>query len=396
MANLLQSSQNKSTCAPQYYTNYLQQLATCGSTAEKCAQYIGATPLQSQAFCSVSTNFGASQPTYKTGESYLGCAANQNIKGAAAPYLQAATTASPLCAAKPLICQSQGMNLGQLAQCYMSPYINSAITNMSNVAQRNIQQNLSPQATSAIVGSGQFGSQRGAQALGQITANAEQCLNTQIGNMLTQGYGQALCAAKAKESALGALANTTVQGQTAQNQAQIAAGQTAACAATRQAAAEQAAGIGMGTLGTQAAAQNLACINALATLGAQCQQIKQNAQCYDFTKLSKLASLMQGQSIPTTVKTTMCMSPLSAAGSLGALAKGIASCSTLSGLVKCGYSSIKNLFSGTPCTRCCGSAVNMCNYSMGCASGGLVKAKSGGAIGCRSTRNLGALPLRRA
>jgi uncharacterized membrane protein len=142
----------------------------------------------------------------------------------------------------------------------------------------------------------------------------------------------------------------------------------------------------MGTLGTQAAAQNLACINALATLGAQCQQIKQNAQCYDFTKLAKEASLMQGQAIPTSVKTTMCMSPLSAIGAAGAAAKA-------SGLT-C-YLSKNCVLKGAPCVKCCGSAVNMCNYSMGCASGGLVKARSGGAIGCASTRNLGALPARR-
>lgn len=390
MANLLQSSQTKSTCAPAYYTNYLQQLATCGQAAEKCAQFVGATPLQQQAFCSISQTAGAQQPTFQTGMGYIGCAAQSGSKIGATvnPYLSAATNASPLCAAKPLICQSRGLNLGQVAQCYMNPFIQNQVQNMSDIAQRNIQQNLSPQATAAIVGSGQFGSQRGAQALGQVAANAEQCLSANIGKMLTCGYGQALSAAGQKESALGQLAGTTEQAQAAQNQAQLQAAQTAACAQSRQAAAQQAAGLGMGTLGTQAAAQNLACINALATLGAQCQQIKQNAQCYDFTKLAKEASLMQGQAIPTSVKTTLCMSPLSALGAAGAAAKASGLTCYLSKKLGC-------VFKGASCTKCCGSAVNMCNYSMGCASGGLVKARSGGAIGCASTRNLGALPARR-
>ena len=288
MANLLQSSQSKTTCVPSFYTNYLTNLATKGTAAACGAQYVGAQPLQTEAFKTATANAGAAQPAFATGQGYLGCAANQDISGAAAPYLQQADVA----------------NTGQMAQCYMSPYINNAIQNMSDIAQRNIQQNLAPQATAAAVGSGQFGSQRGAQVQGQVEANAMQDLNSQIANMQNAGYNSALNAALQKQSLLGQL------------------GSTAATATAECARAKQAAGVGMGQLGTQQNQANIACINALSTLGAQEQTIGQNAQCYNLSKYAKLAGIMQGAQIPTTVKTTMCESPYSAMGALGASALG--------------------------------------------------------------------------
>ena len=376
MANLLQSSATKTTSVPQFYTCYLQNLATKGQQAQACAQYVGAQPLQQEAFCKVASNFGASQPTFQQGISTVGCAANKNVLGAAQPFLSAGTSASPLCAAKPLICQSAGLNLGSLAQCYMSPYISSAVNQMSDIAQRNIQQNLAPQATAAAVGSGQFGSQRGAQVLGQVEANAEQCLNNTIANMENTGYGQALQGAGTKQGALSTLAGTTAQAQQAQNQANLTAGQTAGTLAGQCAQIKTQAGLGLGTLGAESAAQNLSCINALSTLGAQCQTIKQNAQCYPLSTLTKLSGLMQGQQIPTTVTSTMCMSPLSAAGAVG--------------------SSILGLF----CTPKCGTSL-FCNIKnslsnlTSSANGGLIQAKArGGKVGCASLRNLGGLPSR--
>jgi hypothetical protein len=159
--------------------------------------------------------------------------------------------------------------------------------------------NLAPQATAAAVGSGQFGSQRGAQVLGQVEANAEQCLNNSIANMLSTGYSQALCAAGKQQSLLGTLGSTAASAQAQQAQAQ------------NQAAANQTA------LGTAATNARLACINALATLGGQQQTIAQNAQCYPLTTLAKNASLLQGYAIPTSTTTTLCMSPLSAAAAVG-------------------------------------------------------------------------------
>ena len=245
MANLLQSSQTQATCAPSFYTNYLSNLATAGQKAQACAQYVGAQPLQTQAFTNAANQSGQYQPLVSQGAGLVGQGANQNITGAAAPYLS--NIASPLCAAKPLINQGTNFNLGQAAQCYMNPYIQCQINTMSNIGQRNIMQNLAPQATAAAVGSGQFGSQRGAQVLGQTVANAEQCLNANIANLLASGYGSALQAAGTKQGALANLAGTTANAQQAQNAAQVQAAQTAASAAQQQGALGIQGGQSLGT-----------------------------------------------------------------------------------------------------------------------------------------------------
>jgi hypothetical protein len=449
---MLQSSQTQATQAPSFYTNYLSNIANQASgflPGQPCApQYVGAQPLQTKAFESACKSAGTYQPSIAAGQGYIGQAAGQDITGAAQPFLQAGTTASPLCAAKPLISQAGGLNLAGLASEYMSPYIQCAVQRMSDIGMRNIRQNLAPQATAAAVGSGQFGSQRGAQVLGQVEANAMQDLNSQIANMLNTGYTTALCAAKAKQGILSQLAGTTSAAQQAQNQAQLTAGQTAASAAAQEAKALQEAGLGMGTLGTQGQNINLACINALATLGGQQQTIGQNQQMFPLTTLSNLASILQGYSIPTTTKTQLCMSPLSAAAAIGAGTLGMFTPTTTGGVAPINsiFSSLKDMFNsnsgpellgggggtlppetqtlpdGRVYDRCgnilsdavelsglfnppSSSPVGLFNPPViSCAGyvdespikfsakGGLMKAASGGAIGCKSTRKRGGLP----
>lgn len=432
MANLLQSTQTKSTCAPGFYTNYLSNLAQAGQAAQQQAQFVGAQPLQQQAFTQAAEGFGAFQPNVATGAQYLGQAAGQNITGAAAPYLQAGTTASPLCAARPMICSAANLNLAGVASDYMNPYIQSAIRSISDIAQRNIRQNLSPAATAAAVGSGQYGSQRGAQVLGQITAQAEQDLNKQIADMLSTGYGQSLQAAQAKQSALTQAAQQISQAQQAQNQAQLTAAQTAGSTAAQQAQALQQAGLGMGTLGTQASGMRLACINALSTLGGQQQQIAQNQQMFPLTTLGSLASLLQGYSIPTATRTQLQMSPFSAAAAIGAGGLGVLQCypkyaeslGKIFGTAGAGGSSIptggdaeaqEGGFYGQMPITTGGDAeaqeggfygamnpfqTSDVNFPIGCdayafsAKGGLIESKSS-PTGCSSTRARGALPYKK-
>ena len=116
MANLLQSSQNKETTAPGYYTTYLNDLATKGATAAQNADFVGTQPLQQKAFDKVCQNFGTGQAAITTGQGYLGCAAKQDVTGAASNYLAAGTGSSPLNAmasyAKDAMCTT-GFEAGQ-------------------------------------------------------------------------------------------------------------------------------------------------------------------------------------------------------------------------------------------------------------------------------------------
>ena len=279
MSNLLQSSQTKETIIPDAQKSALCSVAKQVGACLTKGKYIGATGLQNQAFKNAAAHAGIANPDLNASAHTLTSAAATNVSGAANPYLKQALKTNP----------------AQLAQCYMSPYIKNAVQGMSNVAMRNIQQNLDPQATAASVGSGQFGSQRGAQVLGQINANAMNDLNSQIANMENTGYGNALQAATARQNLLNNMGST-------------AANAAAACAQ-----AKNTAGANLANLGKTRSCINIACTQNLANLGAECQTIQQNAQCYGLSRACKAATTLGKLNVPTKTKTTLCMSPLSAA-----------------------------------------------------------------------------------
>lgn len=479
MANLLQSSQVKSTCAPQYYTNYLSNLACKGATATCGAQYVGAQPLQCKAFCQAAQTQGQYQAGVTTGQGYIGCAAKTDVTGAAAPFTTAATTNSPLCTFNPYataasqtsaataanpylsnadvgagtvtgagakyLCTSAANDPSAMAANYMGNYAKTAAQAMSDIAHRNIAQNLTPQAIAAAVGSGQFGSQRGSQVLGQIKAQAEQCLNNQIAAMMNQGYANALSAAGQKCSTLAQIgatagaqktaeqqnainaATTAAQaqqssnalqaqlGQTAsaaqqaQNQANLTAAQIAEQAATNEANILNQAGQEAIQGATAAQNINLACMNALSTLGAQQQKIKQCEEMFPLTKLEEQAKLLQGYSIPVGAKTVLCMSPLAAAAAIGSTATGIMGdqVDPVTGQVtkSIGQKAICKIIDWTGCKL--GSLWDSWTGSDDTGGtdtpmGTLEGEKRGGLItykpkyGCQSSRYCGALPYRRS
>jgi hypothetical protein len=287
MANLLQSSQDTATTAPSYYTNYLSNLATAGTQAGNQAQFVGAQPLQEKAFQNVEQAAGSYQPTLQTAGQTLG---------------SATSAASPLASATPYLSSAMS-DPSQAAAGYMTPYIRSVVDALGDTGARNIRQNLAPLATSGAVGSGQFGSKRGAEVLGQTISNADRdILNAQAQAMNT-GYQNALQAA--------------IQ----QNQIANQAGSTAANAASSGQQNLTQAGRAQSDLAGQEQALGLSGINALSTMGGQQQTIAQNEQNFPLTNLSNVASLMRGFTVPTSTSTTMQASPLS---TLAGLATGTA------------------------------------------------------------------------
>jgi hypothetical protein len=280
MANLLQSSQQQATSAPSYYTDYLSNLATQGTQDVNQAKFIGAQPLQQQAFQDVASAASAYQPTLQQAGSTLNAATSATGPlSAGMPYLQSATK-SP----------------ADLAASYMSPYLSNVVNAIGDVGQRNIQQNLSPLATSGAVGSGQFGSQRGAQVLGQTLSNADRDILNQQYQALNTGYGQALTAAGQQNALQGQLGSTAGQLASAgqQNLTQLGNAQS--------------------NLAGQNQALGLADINALSTLGGQQQAIAQNEQLFPLTNLGTVSQLLRGYQIPTSTVTTANASPLSVLG----------------------------------------------------------------------------------
>ena len=238
MADLFQGSalpnvsttQTQQTTAPDYYNNYLSNLASQGQTAAQNAQYVGPTGLQNQAFSQVAQNVGNYQP-------YLNQAAS--LTGQAA----------------------QGPDVNQ----FMNPYTQDVVNQIGVLGQRNIQENLAPQATAGAVGTGQFGSQRGAQVLGNTLRDAATNITAQQQQALQQGYTQAL--------------------QAAQNQQQLGLS----------------AGSQLANLAGQQQNLGLQDVNALSTLGAQQQQIAQNQQLFPLQNLTTESNIMKGLTVPTSV-----------------------------------------------------------------------------------------------
>ena len=230
------TSQAQTTTAPQFYTNYLNNLATQGQAAGAGAQYAGATGLQNQAFGNVAQNVGNYQPNLNAATNFANTVGNTNI--------------------------ADSVNQ------FMNPYTQNVVNSIGNLGQSNIAQNLAPQATAGIVGSGQFGSQRGAGALGSVLANAALGVTNQQGQALQTGYSQAL--------------------QAAQNQA-----------ANQLGASQQ-----LGSLASSQQALGLGDTNALATLGEQQRQINQGASTFPLDVATQEAGLLRGYSIPTAVQST--------------------------------------------------------------------------------------------
>ena len=199
------TTQQQATATPQFYLDYLNQIAKQGGASAQSAQYAGAQPLQEQAFGQVGQNVGNYQPALSSAVNLANSVGNSNLADA-----------------------------------------------IGNYGHANIAQNLAPQATAGIVGSGQFGSSRGAGALGQVLANADLGITQQQQQALQQDMANRLAASQQ----LGSLASTT------QN-------------------------LGLGD------------VNALSTLGAQQQTIAQNQQLFPMQQLTAEANLLKGATIPT-------------------------------------------------------------------------------------------------
>ena len=322
MADLTQSYGTTATTTPQFYTDYLNNVAGRATAGANAAQYVGASPLQTQAFTGVAQNVGNYQPALTAAGTNYGAAAGTNITGAADPYLRAGTTTSGLTQANPYL-QAGTSSAAPLISDYMNPYTSGVVDQIRLANQQNIAQNLSPAVTSGAVGSGQFGSQRGANALALGISNANIGALGLQNQALQTGYANALAAAqqqRVNQLNAGQTAGT-LQGQFNTNQ--TAAGQAAANAASQQAAAYNTAATGQTNLGQQVQQSGLADVNALSTLGGQQQTIAQNQQLFPLDVAAKQMAALSGAQIPTTTMQTMTGSPLSAIAGLGALAGGM-------------------------------------------------------------------------
>jgi hypothetical protein len=288
MADIGQSSAVTTSTTPDWYTNSMKNLAAgatqYGVNGPNAPQYVGATDLQNKGFDLSSANVGNYKPDLDTAGNLINKGAAVDITGAANPYLTAGTSSS-----------------ADLVGGYMNPYTQNVVDQIRMANQQNIAQNLSPGITAGAVGSGQFGSQRGANALALGISNANIGALAQQASALQSGYSDALKAAQAQR------AN------------QVNAGQIAGNMATAEAQKNRDLATSSMNLGSQRQTSGLTDVNQLLTTGAQKQQIEQNKQLFPLDVLNKQATILSGAQVPVSTTKTMDASTLSQISGIAAL-----------------------------------------------------------------------------
>ena len=285
------------TNAPSFYNDYLSNLANQGAAALNNATFAGATPLQTQAFNTVGQLAGNYQPQLDAASQTTANANPLAGLNAANPYLQAGTNPTY-------------NTVGN----YLNPYTQDVVDQIGRLGEQNIERTVAPGAAASAVGSGQFGSQRGAQVLGQSLTDAQNNILAQQANALQTGYGQALTAAQAG------------------NQNALNAGSTAGQLASQGTTQALQQGQQQGALAQTGQAMGLNDVNALATLGGQQQQINQAQSLFPYQNLTDYKSLLSGLQIPTSTTATSTgpgsagqygLSTLAQLGTLGSTAGGV-------------------------------------------------------------------------
>ena len=145
--------------APEFYTNYLQDIANLGQNAVQQGGVAGFSPLQQQAFQMAPDVAFSGAGSMGAGSQLLG---------------QAGATTVP-----------------DVIGDYMNPYTSAVVDEMGRLQNRNIQENVLPALGGAAVGSGQFGSRRQQQITGNTMRDMQADLLGRQAGALQSGYTQA-------------------------------------------------------------------------------------------------------------------------------------------------------------------------------------------------------------
>jgi hypothetical protein len=152
--------------------------------------------------------------TLGAGQNYFGQAGQQDIVGAAQPYLnQAGTTTAEalsdraLNAASPYLQAAAGTAAGGISD-YMSPYQTGVMDVLAKQGTRNLTENLLPGVSDAFIKAGQFGSGRMGEFGSRALRDTQEAVLNQQAQLANQGYGQALSASQADLARQAQLAGT--------------------------------------------------------------------------------------------------------------------------------------------------------------------------------------------
>ena len=144
---------------------------------------------------------GAAQPYVTGAMGALGRATDINLPGAAQPYINAAGQ---------LVSGAAGSAIPGTYE-YMNPFTNLVVNRVGQLAGRNLGENLLPRIGAQFTGAGQTGSDRAREFAARAIRDTQEAALAQQGQLLGQGYGQALTAAQADLARRGQLAGTVGQ-----------------------------------------------------------------------------------------------------------------------------------------------------------------------------------------
>ena len=159
------STAQSQVTAPEFYTNYLQDIANLGQAGVQGGGVAGFSPLQQQAMSMAPQASFAGLGTMGTGADL---ATNAGTTGA-----------------------------NQIVGNYMNPYTQNVVEEMGRLQGRQINENLLPAMQGAAGAMGSFGSQRQFNATGNMLRDLQSNLIGQQYGALNAGYGNAMTAAQA-------------------------------------------------------------------------------------------------------------------------------------------------------------------------------------------------------
>jgi hypothetical protein len=229
----VQTTQSATTTAPDWYNQFLSGLASGAQQAVQQGGIAPFSPLQTQAFQQAPEAVKAGQPA-----------------------LQAAMTTATGAAGQPDISQ------------FMNPYTSAVVDEIARRGQQNWQQTVAPGVTAGAVGSGQFGSTRGAQTLANAGRDVTLGTTGLQSQALQSGYQNAVQAALQEQQIQNALAQT------------------------------------MGQLSSTGYTQGTGGLSVLSGLGAQQQALEQQRLNYPMTAEANAANIIRGFTVPTSTTQT--------------------------------------------------------------------------------------------
>lgn len=162
-------------------------------------------------------------PYFQSGSNLINQGANlvgqgqQNVVGAASPYIQQSTQPTGLQAASPYL-NAANQSLGAATNDALSPYLGGALNALSDQANYDLQNKYLPGVNDSFIKAGQFGSTRNQDITAQTIHDLSNTVQQNQASLINNAYGQAQNAAGQNLALKGTLGQTAGQLGTQQQQ----------------------------------------------------------------------------------------------------------------------------------------------------------------------------------